>query len=482
MIRLRALLPYLLLLGTALLFLPNLLRPGIFIDGLIYGTLSRNMAEGYGSFWSPFFTHTVYFSFKEHPPLAFWIGQWIFKLLGDAYWVERLYSLLWYLLFLRVAYCFKKRIEGPEGQSPYWLPLSFLSIHAIVWSYQHNMLENLVLPAALFSHGIYLHSLNKHRIAANLLIGVLLLLTLFTKGVVTLYPLAFPFWWAIWKREQRLNRAFADISLQLMPLVGGTLLIYYGIPAAKLHLDHYWVHQLWSSLKGERIVVRRTFVLERAAIESFIPVTLFFGGLFVHLWKRWDDRPVSWSSSASLWLAMGMSSILPITISPKQLAFYAVPSLVYLCLFLLEIGRPMIRSMEGIRFPHWFRHGFLVAMIVPVGLLIGLKGVPLRDLETMEEVHQIAQHTGTHTFIGLAPVEEPAWMLKAYAFRLYHITLDTDCYKYERYLAREPLPDLPSKNLTPDNQQIKLYERLLSPTPPAAAPPASRLSTASTEH
>lgn len=88
------------------------------------------------------------------------MGQWIFKLLGDAYWVERLYSLLWYLLFLRVAYCFKKRIEGPEGQSPYWLPLSFLSIHAIVWSYQHNMLENLVLPAALFSHGIYLHSLN----------------------------------------------------------------------------------------------------------------------------------------------------------------------------------------------------------------------------------------------------------------------------------------------------------------------------------
>lgn len=46
MIRLRALLPYLLLLGTALLFLPNLLRPGIFIDGLIYGTLSRKMAEG----------------------------------------------------------------------------------------------------------------------------------------------------------------------------------------------------------------------------------------------------------------------------------------------------------------------------------------------------------------------------------------------------------------------------------------------------
>lgn len=174
---------------------------------------------------------------------------------------------------------------------------------------------------------------------------------------------------------------------------------------------------------------------------------------------------------------MGLSSILPITVSPKQLAFYAVPSLVYLCLFLLEIGRPMIRSIEGIRFPHWVRHGFLVAMVVPIGLLIGLNGVPLRDLETMEEVHAIARHTDSHTFLGLAPVEEPAWMLKAYAYRFYHITLDTDCYKYPRYLAREPLADVPSKNLTPDNQQIKLYERLLPFAPPPAAPPGTQLST-----
>jgi hypothetical protein len=469
MIRLRALMPYFFVLGAALLFLPNLFRPGVFIDGLIYGTLSRNMAEGYGSFWSPFFTHTVYYSFKEHPPLAFWVGHWIFKLLGDSFWIERLYSLIWFVIFVGVAFQFKKQLEGPKGQSAYWLPLSFLSVHAIVWSYQHNMLENLVLPIALLTHILYLKSIKKRRFLLNVIIGFLLLTSLFTKGLVTLYPLSFPFWLAIFRKDIKIKRAFTDIGVQLLPLVGGSLLIYFGIEAAKVHLDHYLVHQLISSLKGERIVVRRTFVLERAAIEAFLPVSLFLGGLFVHQWKRWTGFPVKWTPWSSVWLAVGLSSILPIVLSPKQLAFYTVPSLVYLCLFLLEIGRPMIRSMEGIRFPYWLKNALLAGLIVPLSLMIGLHGIPLRDLEMLTEVRNIGDRIGEKEFIGLNPKEEPAWLLKAYSYRMYHITIDTEYYKYKYYLSHDALEDVPSKLLTRDNQQMKLYERIESPNPSRSA-------------
>jgi hypothetical protein len=458
MIRLRNLLPYLLLLGVAFLFLPNLFRPGLFIDGLIYGTLSRNMADGYGTFWSPFFTHTVYYSFKEHPPLAFWIGQWAFKVFGDAYWVERIYSFIWLIIFLFIAFLFKKRLDSDGRQSAFWFPLSFLSIHAIVWSYQHNMLEIIFLPIAVLTHHLYLKSLDKNRILFNLLIGVLLLAALFTKGLVTLYPLAFPFWLAMFKLKVNIPRAIGDIIMQIIPIAVGAILIYTSIPAAKVHLDHYLVHQLLSSLKGERIVVRRTFVLERAAIESFIPVVLFLGALFVHYWKRWKDNPVKWTPWTSVWLAMGMSSILPICISPKQLAFYATPSLVYLCLFLLEIGRPMIRSLEGVRLPKIAKPAALGLLIVPLLLMITLSDVPLRDRQIQDELKEISKRTGENVFLGLNPKNEPAWMLKAYAYRLYRITLDTDIYKFKSYIGSERIEDVPSINITPDNHAIKLYQ------------------------
>lgn len=458
MIRLRNLLPYLLALGVAFLFIPNLFRPGLFIDGLIYGTLSRNMAEGYGTFWSPFFTHTVYYSFKEHPPLAFWIGQWAFKLFGDPYWVERVYSFFWLIIFLTISLFFKKRLELEGRQSAFWLPLSFLSIHAIVWSFQHNMLEIIFLPIAVLTHHLYLKSLDKNRFLWNVLIGFLLLAALFTKGLVTLYPLSFPFWLALAGIKVSKTRALVDIVVQAIPVIAGAIFIYVSIPAAKAHLDHYLVHQLLSSLKGERIVVRRTFVLERAAIESFIPVVLFLGALFVHYWKRWTDNPVKWSKWSTVWFAMGMSSILPICVSPKQLAFYATPSLVYLCLFLLEFGKPMIHSLEGVRLPSYARPIALSLLVVPLILMITFSNVPLRDRQIQDELSEISKRTGESIFIGLNPKNEPAWMLKAYAYRLYRITLDTDIYKFKSYIGSEPIEDVPSKNITPDNHALKLYQ------------------------
>ncbi len=42
------------------------------VDGLWYATISKNLAEGFGSFWAPAFTATMAPVFNAHPPLAHW--------------------------------------------------------------------------------------------------------------------------------------------------------------------------------------------------------------------------------------------------------------------------------------------------------------------------------------------------------------------------------------------------------------------------
>ena len=71
-----------------LLVLPRMLTHGMFVDGLTYASIARNMAENYGSFWRPYYTATVYPTFYEHPPLGFWLQSWMYRLCGDVVYLE----------------------------------------------------------------------------------------------------------------------------------------------------------------------------------------------------------------------------------------------------------------------------------------------------------------------------------------------------------------------------------------------------------
>src|SRR5262245_45890782 len=72
---------------------PRLAHRGMFVDGVTYAAIARNVALGRGGFWTPFYTATVYPEFHDHPPLGFWLQSLWFRVLGDHLYVERLYSL-----------------------------------------------------------------------------------------------------------------------------------------------------------------------------------------------------------------------------------------------------------------------------------------------------------------------------------------------------------------------------------------------------
>ena len=90
---------YLSVFGIILIIIsPSLLSDGMFLDGLLYAVISKNLANGIGDFWHLHLTKTLSPIFFEHPPLAFGLQSLFFKILGDSIFVEKLYSFLTYVV------------------------------------------------------------------------------------------------------------------------------------------------------------------------------------------------------------------------------------------------------------------------------------------------------------------------------------------------------------------------------------------------
>ena len=80
------------------LVLPNLLKHGMFMDGLLYSTVANNLVHGKGTLWHLYNSDTLHRGFYEQPPLYFWIMAGFYKIFGDSIFVERFYDFLMLIL------------------------------------------------------------------------------------------------------------------------------------------------------------------------------------------------------------------------------------------------------------------------------------------------------------------------------------------------------------------------------------------------
>ena len=123
---------------------PTLFSDGMFLDGVTYAAIAKNMANGFGEFWSPYYSDSLFPKFHEHPPLAIGIQAFFFKVFGDSIYVERIYSLATYLITGRIIVLIWKRITGSFQFG--WLPmLLWFLVTDTVWACSNNMLENTMM-------------------------------------------------------------------------------------------------------------------------------------------------------------------------------------------------------------------------------------------------------------------------------------------------------------------------------------------------
>jgi len=324
--------PYLLLFFV--LVITNLFTLGVFVDGMTYASISRNLAEGYGSYFKPLYTLTIYNEFYEHPPLQFILESLFFKIFKDHFWTEKLYSVIVGFLSLICCSIIVRIINKFENLKLPLFSASFvlISIPLTSWIILNNMLENTLVLFLLLSFIFLLLSIYKNPLF-SLISGLFLFFSFFSKGPVCLFIIIFPF---LYFRKM----PFKKILFILLLLISGFLVLLLNEDVLN-YLKIYFKNQVLNSILGHReIVGNRYDPILKTIKEIIVPsLFLFIISISKHLKVHFDNL-------TKKFFILSVSGILPLTISPKQMDWYVYPSFPFFSITISLIFRDSLWEIE----------------------------------------------------------------------------------------------------------------------------------------
>ena len=259
-----------------ILLVPSLVQDGMFLDGVTYSAISKNLANNNGTIWKPFYTKTLYPEFFEHPPLFFFIQSIFFKILGNSLYVERLFSLITAIISLLGIKLIWELFFNKSNLKYYsWMPVFLWIITPIIfWSYKNNMLENLLTVFILFSVIFSLKALIQNKIFYLLLSGLFILFAFLTKGFVGLFPLVIIiiYWITINKISFSKTILYTGILL-LFPIVL-LFLLFLIEPKSLNNITQYFNIQLIPSIKNNRELADYRFYILVRLLNELIPIVI----------------------------------------------------------------------------------------------------------------------------------------------------------------------------------------------------------------
>ena len=137
------------LLGCAfcLGILTRIVQLSINLDGGVYATLARNLAQGQGSAWALHFSNSFFNVFAEHPPLMMWLEAVCFTIFGDSIAVEKGFSLLTFFVSSLLLYQLWKRMNDEDALMQQAFPFALLLLlfsGRVSYGYANGLLENLL--------------------------------------------------------------------------------------------------------------------------------------------------------------------------------------------------------------------------------------------------------------------------------------------------------------------------------------------------
>lgn len=335
------------------MFLPRLVPQGLFGDGLLYASMARNLAEGKGSMWAPWFSSGYWLDFAsgapyfENPPLMIWLQAGFFRALGDHWWVEKLYSLLLLLLnawlIVRV---WEVPLRGTALQRRFgWFPLLlWYFITPVLWGNPNNLMDNNMLTFCLLALLASMDGLfSGQGILLKLAIGGLFVfLGFLTKGPVAFYPAAAPFLFAVIfsprggsrrKRAGHLLGGAWQSGWMILVAAGSFALLLLLVPEARHYFENYWERRLGVVLSGTRedaaftgwarLSIFIILVKEQAGL-----IALFLLLLFIFRKKGINGSHFRKERKISLFfLLTGFAATLPIMLSARQNGIYVIPGM-----------------------------------------------------------------------------------------------------------------------------------------------------------
>lgn len=344
------------LLGLSLLLLLIILpltRHGMFLDGIIYAAIAKNLSLGHGSLWQPFYSQTHFPLFYEHPPLVFYLeAQW-FKLFGSGFMVERLYCLCMAFaqFFLIFCYWLKKQqaafIQG--GLLLFiWLliPLNQL--------YISNLLEGTLTFFTTVAAFLLLIKTSSQKGFWLLLIlsAQSIVIAFFCNGPTAFFPLAIPVIQSLIK-EQAVSLAVKKTAALIFFCALSLLVIYTCIPGALENTQHYFHQQLLAAISGKRqmnYTGLNHLHIVLLFLRAYWPVSTFALGCLVIAALLCQQRighycRTQWSPSCSLFFLLALVSSLPVGISHRQALNYIMQSSPFFTLFIMFLCKNSFQTI-----------------------------------------------------------------------------------------------------------------------------------------
>ncbi len=417
---------WLLLIGIVLILLSNsLLTEGMFLDGVTYACISRNMTIGLGSFWNPHYTQTIGNVFHSHPPLAFGLEALLFKVFGDHWWVEKLYSALTFLVSgILIAAIWKRTTNRPRMA---WLPLLFWSVMPIVsWIATNNMLENTMTVFVLLSVYLMIVSYQRNNKLWLFLGAFSLFLAFLSKGFTGLFPLVFPVLYCIFDDKRRWIQGPIDTLLLMVTLAVLSGVMFLAFPPSFSYLKDYINIQVIGGGLHEATISTRFYIVFRWLGQMIAPlvivsIVLILSKLKTKVFEFPPDK--AWFL---IFLILGLMGVLPIMLSVKQSGYYmlaALPFFALACghLTLSTVNILMLKITPNLR--KWMTLGasgiLLIGMVLNV-IHIGKYG---RDEALIEDVKKRIAESDGRTIIEIPPEEYTNWAAHAYFMRYGKISL-----------------------------------------------------------
>lgn len=445
---------FLTLSGFLLIIILPLTRQGMFLDGVIYAALAKNLSLGHGTLWEPFYSQTLFPQFYEHPPLALYLESFFFKWFGQGFAVERIYSLLMALgQFFLISWFWVKQNKTS---------LFSINILLFLWLliplnhlYTQNMLEGTL---TFFSTAASLVLLIKtpSRTGFFLLLNLsalAIILAFFCNGPTAFAPLATPFLRSAIE-DGDLKKGFKHSLLLVCITVLFFSIFYYFVPEALSNTQQYFRQQLLPAVVGDRqltYVGLKHFYIIYLFLRAYFPVSVFAIiciGLAAKLQR--ENMLVAIRSRLKnkmflLFFLLALASSLPVGVSHRQAFNYIMPSSPFFTLAMMSFCYPAIGILLNFfRRKHWLKtmnYLSILFFIVSLGVVGHLANGFNRHKTMLQDIHYLTKYLKSDEVISTSTQVYYQWYTGAYFSRQAMISLTTNAAsRYYLALKGEPIP------------------------------------------
>jgi hypothetical protein len=427
----RASLPFYFFVAAVFTFLTiaRMGQPGMFLDGTIYAAISRNLADGLGTFWFPVYL-TSHPPFHEHPPLGFVLQSAWFRVLGDHLAVERAYSyVMGAAIAALIVVAWNQSIRRPRFG---WLPLVFwLLPSTVTWSIVNNLLQTTETVFSMAAVSCFIVSLRtaRFRVGWAGASGAFILLAALANGPTGLFALAAP---AIGVPVLRNHRAAAFRNgVAVAATVAAGALCLWAFTDAPQAFRAYWNDVVMTSASGARGGNRWAelgrhllggVIVRMGALSSLL--TGLGGGS-----RHADPEALEWRDWSLFFLLLGIAGSLPTAVSAHISGHYVVPALPmfalgFAALSLLMSERLLERAVSNGRARTVLTTLGVVLVVAAIAMPASGHPMERRDGSWIEEYRTLAPSLPRNSEVSTCQAAGNEYGVYAYLQRWYRISLD----------------------------------------------------------